>query len=425
MSISPDIKFAQPVTSVRTRFFRPLAIDPPSAIRQSAHAMTLAPRTSFQDMILTLHDFWAAQGCLILQPYDMRMGAGTFHPATTLRALGPEPWNAAFVQPCRRPTDGRYGENPNRLQHYYQYQVILKPSPPDIQDLYLESLRTIGIDPLAHDIRFVEDDWESPTLGAWGLGWEVWCDGMEVTQFTYFQQMGGYDCKPVAGELTYGLERLAMYIQGVDNVYDLEFNGSRHQLWRRVPRKRKTDVEMELRGRRNRRAVRPVQQGGGGMPQRARRAGSRSRPMNRRSKPATSSTCCRRAASSACRNAPAIWAASAIWRADRAKRMWRRNRRAGREISGVVPVTTPTPIISAKAGISFDRSLHLRQIPAFAGMTVWMTDFLLELRSEEIPARMQKGARGGTGQSCSRAKWMPPGSNMAKSPSGPRRAASP
>ncbi|MEM9084519.1 MAG: glycine--tRNA ligase subunit alpha [Pseudomonadota bacterium] len=182
------------------------------------------PARSFQDMILTLHDFWSARGCVILQPYDMRMGAGTFHTATTLRALGPEPWNAAFVQPCRRPTDGRYGENPNRLQHYYQYQVILKPSPSDIQDLYLDSLRAIGIDPLKHDIRFVEDDWESPTLGAWGLGWEVWCDGMEVTQFTYFQQMGGFDCKPVAGELTYGLERLAMYIQGVDNVYDLAFN---------------------------------------------------------------------------------------------------------------------------------------------------------------------------------------------------------
>jgi glycyl-tRNA synthetase alpha chain len=179
---------------------------------------------SFQDMILTLHDFWSANGCVILQPYDMRVGAGTFHTATTLRALGPEPWNAAFVQPCRRPTDGRYGENPNRLQHYYQYQVILKPSPSDIQELYLQSLAAIGIDPLAHDIRFVEDDWESPTLGAWGLGWEVWCDGMEVTQFTYFQQMGGFDCKPVAGELTYGLERLAMYIQGVDNVYDLAFN---------------------------------------------------------------------------------------------------------------------------------------------------------------------------------------------------------
>jgi glycyl-tRNA synthetase alpha chain len=182
------------------------------------------PTRSFQDMILTLHDFWAANGCVILQPYDMRMGAGTFHTATTLRALGPEPWNAAFVQPCRRPTDGRYGENPNRLQHYYQYQVILKPSPSDIQELYLKSLAAIGVDPLKHDIRFVEDDWESPTLGAWGLGWEVWCDGMEVTQFTYFQQMGGFDCKPVAGELTYGLERLAMYIQGVDSVYDLAFN---------------------------------------------------------------------------------------------------------------------------------------------------------------------------------------------------------
>ena len=179
---------------------------------------------SFQDLILTLHDYWGRQGCVILQPYDMEMGAGTFHTATTLRALGPDPWNAAFVQPCRRPTDGRYGENPNRLQHYYQYQVILKPSPPDLQELYLGSLDAIGIDPLLHDIRFVEDDWESPTLGAWGLGWEVWCDGMEVTQFTYFQQMGGYDCKPVAGELTYGLERLAMYIQNKDSIYDLAFN---------------------------------------------------------------------------------------------------------------------------------------------------------------------------------------------------------
>ena len=179
---------------------------------------------SFQDMILTLHRYWSERGCLILQPYDMEMGAGTFHTATTLRALGPEPWAAAFVQPCRRPTDGRYGENPNRLGHYYQYQVILKPSPPDLQELYLGSLAAIGIDFTHHDIRFVEDDWESPTLGAWGLGWEVWCDGMEVTQFTYFQQMGGFDCKPVAGELTYGLERLATYIQNVDSVYDLKFN---------------------------------------------------------------------------------------------------------------------------------------------------------------------------------------------------------
>jgi glycyl-tRNA synthetase alpha chain len=177
-------------------------------------------------MILRLHAYWSAQGCLILQPYDMRVGAGTFHPATTLRSLGPEPWNAAYVQPSRRPTDGRYGENPNRLQHYYQYQVIMKPSPENFQELYLGSLLEIGIDPLAHDIRFVEDDWESPTLGAWGLGWEVWCDGMEVSQFTYFQQMGGFDCRPVAGELTYGLERLAMYIQGVDNVYDLAFNSA-------------------------------------------------------------------------------------------------------------------------------------------------------------------------------------------------------
>ncbi|SNB60768.1 glycyl-tRNA synthetase alpha chain [Arboricoccus pini] len=179
---------------------------------------------SFQDLILRLQTFWAAQGCVILQPYDMEVGAGTFHPATTLRALGPESWNAAYVQPSRRPTDGRYGQNPNRLQHYYQFQVILKPSPPDLQDLYLQSLFALGIDPLMHDLRFVEDDWESPTLGAWGLGWEVWCDGMEVSQFTYFQQVGGIDCRPVSGELTYGLERLAMYVQGVERVYDLAFN---------------------------------------------------------------------------------------------------------------------------------------------------------------------------------------------------------
>ena len=179
---------------------------------------------SFQEIILRLQHYWSERGCVIMQPYDMEVGAGTFHPATTLRALGPQPWNAAYVQPSRRPSDGRYGENPNRLQHYYQFQVIMKPSPENLQELYLGSLAVLGIDPLVHDIRFVEDDWESPTLGAWGLGWEVWCDGMEVTQFTYFQQMGGFDCKPVAGELTYGLERLAMYIQGVDSVYDLAFN---------------------------------------------------------------------------------------------------------------------------------------------------------------------------------------------------------
>ncbi|MBG1233328.1 glycine--tRNA ligase subunit alpha [Aestuariivirga litoralis] len=187
--------------------------------------MTLQPTKSFQDLILTLHQYWAAQGCVILQPYDMEVGAGTFHPATTLRSVGPRHWNAAYVQPSRRPKDGRYGENPNRLQHYYQYQVIMKPSPPNLQELYLGSLKAIGIDETLHDIRFVEDDWESPTLGAWGLGWEVWCDGMEVSQFTYFQQVGGLDCNPVSGELTYGLERLAMYVQGVDNVYDLNFNG--------------------------------------------------------------------------------------------------------------------------------------------------------------------------------------------------------
>jgi glycyl-tRNA synthetase alpha chain len=185
----------------------------------------LDPTRSFQGLILALQQYWAAQGCVLLQPYDMEVGAGTFHPATTLRALGPKPWNAAYVQPSRRPKDGRYGENPNRLQHYYQFQVILKPSPPDLQDLYLGSLKAIGIDSSLHDIRFVEDDWESPTLGAWGLGWECWCDGMEVSQFTYFQQVAGFECSPVSGELTYGLERLAMYVQGVDNVYALNFNG--------------------------------------------------------------------------------------------------------------------------------------------------------------------------------------------------------
>ena len=187
--------------------------------------MALHPAKSFQDLILNLHQYWAAHGCVILQPYDMEVGAGTFHPATALRSVGPKPWAAAYVQPSRRPKDGRYGENPNRLQHYYQYQVIIKPSPPNLQELYLGSLAAIGIDPKLHDVRFVEDDWESPSLGAWGLGWEVWCDGMEVSQFTYFQQVGGLDCFPVSGELTYGLERLAMYVQGVDNVYDLNFNG--------------------------------------------------------------------------------------------------------------------------------------------------------------------------------------------------------
>lgn len=191
----------------------------------AAPSPALDPTRSFQGLLLTLQRFWAERGCVVLQPYDMEVGAGTFHPATTLRALGPKPWKAAYVQPSRRPKDGRYGENPNRLQHYYQFQVILKPSPSDLQQLYLDSLRAIGVDLGLHDVRFVEDDWESPTLGAWGLGWECWCDGMEVSQFTYFQQVAGVECAPVAGELTYGLERLAMYVQGVENVYDLNFNG--------------------------------------------------------------------------------------------------------------------------------------------------------------------------------------------------------
>ncbi len=192
---------------------------------KQTHAVPALPPTpgldTFQGMILALQEYWARQGCVLLQPLDMEVGAGTFHPATFLRSIGPEPWNAAYVQPSRRPTDGRYGENPNRLQHYYQFQVVMKPSPLDIQELYLGSLKMLGFDPLVHDIRFVEDNWESPTLGAWGLGWEVWLNGMEVSQFTYFQQVGGLDCKPVTGEITSGLERLAMYIQGVASVFDL------------------------------------------------------------------------------------------------------------------------------------------------------------------------------------------------------------
>ncbi|HHQ15107.1 MAG TPA: glycine--tRNA ligase subunit alpha [Chromatiales bacterium] len=183
--------------------------------------MSASPPATFQDLILALQQFWAAQGCAVLQPCDMPMGAGTFHPATFLRSIGPEPWSAAYVQPSRRPTDGRYGDNPFRLQHYYQFQVVIKPSPEHLQELYLDSLRALGLDPLVHDIRFVEDNWESPTLGAWGLGWEVWLNGMEVTQFTYFQQVGGLDCRPVTGEITYGLERIAMYLQGVASVFDL------------------------------------------------------------------------------------------------------------------------------------------------------------------------------------------------------------
>jgi glycyl-tRNA synthetase alpha chain len=188
-----------------------------------ASALPAAEVTTFQGLILALQRYWASQGCVLLQPLDLEVGAGTFHPATFLRAIGPEPWSAAYVQPSRRPTDGRYGENPNRLQHYYQFQVVIKPSPAEIQDLYLDSLRMLGIDPLEHDIRFVEDNWESPTLGAWGLGWEVWLNGMEITQFTYFQQVGGLDCAPVMGEITYGLERIAMYLQAVESVFDLSW----------------------------------------------------------------------------------------------------------------------------------------------------------------------------------------------------------
>ncbi len=196
-----------------------------SSVQRSA-PQTARPPATFQDLILSLQGYWARQGCVLLQPYDLEVGAGTFHPATFLRAIGPEPWRAAYVQPTRRPKDGRYGENPNRLQHYYQYQVVLKPSPDNIQDLYLDSLRALGVNMSEHDVRFVEDDWESPTLGAWGLGWEVWLDGMEITQFTYFQEVGGLKCAPVLGEITYGLERLAMVLQGVESVFDLKWTDS-------------------------------------------------------------------------------------------------------------------------------------------------------------------------------------------------------
>ncbi len=196
-----------------------------SSVQRSA-PQTVRPPATFQDLILSLQGYWARQGCVLLQPYDLEVGAGTFHPATFLRAIGPEPWKAAYAQPTRRPKDGRYGENPNRLQHYYQYQVVLKPSPDNIQDLYLDSLRALGVNMSEHDVRFVEDDWESPTLGAWGLGWEVWLDGMEVTQFTYFQEVGGLKCAPVLGEITYGLERLAMVLQGVESVFDLKWTDS-------------------------------------------------------------------------------------------------------------------------------------------------------------------------------------------------------
>ena len=217
---------------------------------------------TFQDIILALSRYWADQGCVVLQPYDTEVGAGTFHPATTLRSLGPDTWRTAYVQPSRRPTDGRYGENPNRLQHYYQYQVILKPSPDNVLDLYFDCLRAIGIEPAEHDMRLVEDDWESPTLGAWGLGWEVWLNGMEFTQFTYFQQVGGFECRPVPAEITYGLERLAMYIQGVDSVYDLVWSRGprrpRVHLRRRLPAQRAAVLGVQLRDRRRRHAARAV-----------------------------------------------------------------------------------------------------------------------------------------------------------------------
>ena len=214
-----------PVVMHRQRVTQAIYCAPSNAVAEIMANLN-SPAPSFQALIFQLQSFWSAKGCVVMQPYDMEVGAGTFHPATFLRAIGSEPWHAAYVQPCRRPTDGRYGKNPNRLQHYFQFQVLLKPSPADIQELYLESLNNLGIDTRIHDVRFVEDNWESPTLGAWGLGWEVWLNGMEITQFTYFQQVGGLDCRPISGEITYGLERIAMYLQEVDSVYDLIWSDS-------------------------------------------------------------------------------------------------------------------------------------------------------------------------------------------------------
>jgi glycyl-tRNA synthetase alpha chain len=255
--------------------------------------------TCFQELILTLQDYWARQGCLILQPFDMEMGAGTFHTATTLRALGPKPWYAAYVQPSRRPTDGRYGDNPMRLQHYYQFQAILKPSPPDILERYLGSLEAIGIDTSLHDIRFVEDDWESPTLGAWGLGWEVWCDGSEISQFTYFQQVGGIDVDLVSGEITYGLERLAMYLFDKKSIYDLPFNRADSE----VPLTTATSscrtsgaVGLQFRARRHRHAVPPLRRCREGVRPADRAQAAAARPTSSASRPRTASTCWTRAA---------------------------------------------------------------------------------------------------------------------------------
>ena len=258
---------------------------------------------TFQELIQTLNAYWAAQGCVLVQPTDLEVGAGTFHPATFLRALGPEPWNAAYVQPCRRPTDGRYGENPNRLQRYYQFQVVMKPSPDDIQALYVGSLVALGIDPLVHDLRFVEDNWESPTLGAWGLGWEVWLNGMEVTQFTYFQQAGGIECQPVLGEITYGLERLCMYLQNVDNVFDIVWTRAPHgtpvTYRRRLPPERSRAERVQLRARRRRRAVPPLRRLRSARRLNWSSSACRCRPTTRSARPRTASTCSMRAARSA------------------------------------------------------------------------------------------------------------------------------
>ena len=289
----------------------------------SAHGTE--PLHSFQSLILSLQTFWAERGCVILQPYDMEVGAGTFHPATTLRALGPEPWRCAYVQPSRRPTDGRYGENPNRLQHYYQFQVLLKPSPEDSQDLYLQSLYHLGIDPSVHDIRFVEDDWESPTLGAWGLGWEVWCDGMEVTQFTYFQQVGGIECAPVSVELTYGLERLAMYIQGVENVYDLDWDGCGTTYGDVFLQNERRGLGLQLRVRRTPSSCSATSPTPRRSARRCWRCRSRwcCRPTTSASRPAIASICSTRAASSASPSAPPTSAACARWPAAAARPGWR------------------------------------------------------------------------------------------------------
>ncbi len=326
--------------------------------KNSSMKIGRAPRT-FQELIFTLQRYWSEQGCVILQPYDMEVGAGTFHTATFLRAVGPEPWRAAYVQPSRRPTDGRYGENPFRLQHYYQYQVVIKPSPLPILDLYLGSLAALGIDPLVHDVRFVEDNWESPTLGAWGLGWEVWLNGMEITQFTYFQQVGGLDCRPVTGEITYGLERLAMYLQGVESIYDIVWSESRalraRHLRRRVSPERGRAVGLQLRARRRADAAAAFRGPRARLPRTAGGRSCRCRRTSRCSRPRIPSICSMRAAPS---RSPSGSATSCGCARSRAR--WRARICASREALGF-------PLLHARSRCRQEPGAHEARAPRLPG----------------------------------------------------------